>query len=93
MTACLQTEVCKDVSVEPLLTPLSGENIEIRSANTGDEARLDTSATDFWVKGQKVFFDVMVFDPNASRYVTQNLQQCYARNEKDKKMVTLNFEC
>ena len=39
----------------------------------------------------ETFFDVRVFDPNASRYVTQNLQQCYARNEKEnKKMVTLN---
>ena len=85
LTACLLTEVCKDVSVEPLLTPLTGENIESRSAKTGDEARLDISARDFWVKGQKAFFDVRVFDPNASRYVTQNLQQCYARNEKEKK--------
>ena len=85
LTACLLTEVCKDVSVEPLLTPLTGENMEIRSAKIGDEARLDISARDFWVRGQKAFFDVRVFDPNASRYVTQSLQQCYARNEKDKK--------
>ena len=46
---------------------------------------MDISARDFWVKGQKAFFDVRVFDPNASRYVTQNLQQCYGRNEKEKK--------
>ena len=53
----LTNEVCKDVSVEPLLTPFTGENIESRSAKTGDEARLDISAIDFWVKGQKAFFD------------------------------------
>ena len=76
LTACLLTEVCKDVSVEPLLTPLTGENIEIRSAKIDDEALLDISARDFWLKGQKAFFGVMAFDPNASRYVTQILQQC-----------------
>ena len=57
----------------------------VRYAKTDDEARLDISARDFWGKGQKAFFDVRVFDSNASRYFTQNLQQCYARNEKEKK--------
>ena len=90
LTACLLTKVCKDVSVEPLLTPLTGENIEIRSAKIGDEARLDIGARDICVKRQKAFFDVRIFDPNASRYVTQSLQRCYARNEKEKKMVTSN---
>ena len=58
LKACLLTQVCKDVSFEPLLTPLTDEHIEIRSAKTGDKARLDITVRDFRVKGQKTYFDV-----------------------------------
>ena len=38
----------------------------------------------FWIRDQKAF-DVRVFDPSASRYLNQNLRQCYQRNEREKK--------
>ena len=42
-----QRECCKDVRIEPMLQPLTGESSPLRS-NTTDEARLDVSAKGFW---------------------------------------------
>jgi hypothetical protein len=84
-TAKLLEEVCKNVSVVPVLLPLNGEQFANKTANSSNEARLDVSANGFWVKGQKVFIDVRVFDPNALRYNNQNLAQCYSRNKSEKK--------
>ena len=52
---------------------------------TNDGARLDRSARSFWITGQKVFFDVRVFDPKASQYQSKSLKQCFAVNELEKK--------
>ena len=43
-TAELLSEVCKDVAVEPVLTPLTGEKFALKTANKEDHARLDVSA-------------------------------------------------
>ena len=43
-TAEILDEVCSDVAVEPLLTPLSGEQFNLRSTTTEEHARLDVSA-------------------------------------------------
>ena len=56
ITSALLSEVCKDVSKEPRLQPLTGETFLLRSANTDPEARLDISARGSWAKGQKAFF-------------------------------------
>ena len=37
------------------------------------------------MRGQQAFFDVMVFDPNANRYLNKAVPQCYIQNEKEKK--------
>ena len=37
------------------------------------------------MNGQKAFFDVRVFDPNARRYSNQTLKQYYSTNENEKK--------
>ena len=57
-TAELLSEVSQDVAVEPLLTPLTGENLKYKSANTDDHARLDISARGVWINGSRAFFDV-----------------------------------
>ena len=85
LTADLLAEVCKAVAVEPPLERLTGEKLELASAISSDEARLDVSARGFWQRGQRAFFDVKVFNPNAQRHVGQSLAQCYISNEKDKK--------
>ena len=84
-TAAILTEVCKNVEIEPLLQKLTGEILAHRTSNRQDEARLDISSTGFWIKGQKNFADIRVFDPHAARYNKLTMKQCYAKNESEKK--------
>ena len=74
ITASLLKETCKDVRVEPTLQQLTGENFNSRSAIITEEARLHISARGFWNAGQTAFFDIRVFNPNASRYGKTNQQ-------------------
>ena len=46
-TAEILNEICQDVAVEPLLTPLTGEQFNLRSANTDVQARVDVAARGF----------------------------------------------
>ena len=84
ITAKLLSEVCHDVTIEPMLQPLTGENLS-RQSNTSEEARLDISSRGFWVSGQMAFCDVRVYNPLAKRYGNMELMKCYTLNEKEKK--------
>ena len=83
----LLEEVCHDVAIEPILQPVTNNYLVPSTANTNDSARLDVSARNFWITGQKAFFDVRVFHPNASRYQSKSLKQCFAVNEREKKRI------
>ena len=74
-------EVTSAVKVEPALQPLSGEEIK---GNQTDEARSNISARRFWIRGQRAFFDIRVFDPNAQRHLSKTLRKCHEFNEKGK---------
>ena len=84
-TANLLTEVFKDARVESQLLPLIGERFSEKTANKSDQARSDVSARGFWLTGQVTFFDVRFFNPNAKRYINQELRKSYKVNEKEKK--------
>ena len=85
-TASLLSEVCHGVSVEPHLQPLTGEIFSLASAIVEDDARLDVAANGFWGSHhQKVFIDVMVFNPNASSCRGSSLSSLYRRLEKEKR--------
>ena len=84
-TADLLEEVCHDVAVEPTLEKLTGETLKYKSSNTADDARLDVSARGFWLRGQRAFFDIKVFNPIAQRYLTMSPFQAYHSNELEKK--------
>ena len=77
--------MCNDVAIEPPLKTLTGETFKYKTANVADDARLDVSARGFWLRGQRAFFDVKVFNPNARRYLNQTPCQAYHANEQDKK--------
>ena len=47
-TAKMLKEVCQDVTVEPTLQPLSGEQLQDRTSNKEDNARLDIAAYGLW---------------------------------------------
>ena len=86
ITAAFMSEICHNVSVEPTLQPLSGEQFQYRSANVEDGARLDVSAESFWGRDRRLaYFDIKVFNPLASTYASSPLAQCYRWAELDKK--------
>ena len=85
VTGQLLEEVCRDVCIEPALNELTGESLTLRSAITSNEARLDISARGVWTKGQRAFFDVRVFNPQAQCYQDRTLADAYRANEEEKK--------
>ena len=48
ITADLLTEVCHNISLEPTLQPLRGEQLQHRTANMEVGARADINAQGFW---------------------------------------------
>ena len=66
ITATLLSDICKDVESEAFLLTLNEEEQAMRkTAKRNDEVRLDICYSSFWVSGQRAFFHVRVFDPNA----------------------------
>ena len=80
-------EETSDVKVEPALQPLSGEEIK---GNQSDEARSDISARRFWIRGQRAFFDIRVFDSRDQCHQNKTLRKCYEINEQDKRKNTVH---
>ena len=79
------SEVCKDTEIEPILTPLSGEELQGRTSNNSNETRVDIGTRAIWERGQQTFFDLRVFAPNVCCYRNKSLQQCHVMNEQEKK--------
>ena len=79
------SEVCKETETEPNLTPLSGEELQGRTSNSSNEARIDIITRGFWKCEQPAFFDLRVFELNAPRYSNKSMQQCHVMNEQEKK--------
>ena len=73
-----------DVTKEPLLQPLQGEEFNYKTGKLEQKARLDISARGFWNRGQKSFFDLRVFNPLTPCYSKLSLDALYAKNERDK---------
>ena len=73
LTAKILGEVCKNVVIESLLTPLMGEELP-KSSNTSNQTRADVSARGVWINGQTVFCDVRVFNPSARCRLHHSLQ-------------------
>ena len=78
-------EVCKYVTKEPALQPMSGETFKYKTAKTQESARVDLMAQGFWTRGQRAFFDVRIFEPTAQCYVNRSLDQAHRTNEQEKK--------
>ena len=84
-TTDLLAECCKDVSKEPTLQQLTGEELP-KSTIQSNEARVDVAARGFWIKGQVAYFDVKVFiNPTAKVYLSQSLKAAHHSNEQKKK--------
>lgn len=84
-TAELLREVVTNVSTEPHLQQLSGEQLRHR-ANTDDSARLDIKASGFWSESTDAFFDVRVVHPFASSYTGLSMNSIYRQHEQRKRV-------
>jgi hypothetical protein len=78
-------QVLHDVEIEPRLAPLSGEILQPRTAISSNEARSDIRARGFWQRQRNAFFDIRIFYPHASSYLSRNLPKLYASMEQSKK--------
>ena len=85
LTANILFVVCKDVKIEAKLTPLTGKELESRTANTTNEARRNIRARGVWERGQQGFLYLRVSDPNACCYLNKSLKQCRVMNDQEKK--------
>ena len=85
LEVALLSEVCKDVSVEPHLQPVTGEESDLWSANTEDEVCLDVKARGFYRQGQCAFFDIRIAYLNAVSNKSQATEKILLRHENEKK--------
>ena len=73
LTASMLSEMCKNTEIEPKLTPLSGEQLQGRTSNNSNEARVDSRNRGFWERGgQQAFFD---FASDALQFTPSVLHQ------------------
>ena len=68
----------------PPLLPTTGRIFELVSTNRTDDARLDISANGFWIRGQRAFFDVRIFNPLAHSNRNQQLKAAHNMHENQK---------
>ena len=82
--AKMLNDVAYGVHTEPMLQPLTGENLE-GAANTKDEARPDIAAKGFWQRFAMAFFDIKVFNPLAKTHLAKKLDVAFSSSEEGKK--------
>ena len=84
LTTEILGEVCKNVVIELLLTPLTGEEF-LKSSNTCDQARADVSARGLWINGQMAFCEIKALKPLARRQLHHSFPVVHKKNENEKK--------
>ena len=86
LTGELLSQVCHNVSTEPHLQPLTGEEMRHNTAITQENARLDLKANGVWGdRFHTTFLDVRVFNPHAPSYRSMAPSRLYQRHEKEKR--------
>ena len=86
ITASMLSQVCPNVSVEPHLQPLNGEEMTHTTAVREENARLDVKANGFWGDNfHTTFFDVRVFNPHAPSNRNITPSSMYQKHEKGKR--------
>ena len=86
----LQSEVCKDITIEPSLLPLDSEEISGTSAN---RAAPDIYSRGLWIAFQHTFFDVRVIHQNAPSYLNiplSSLQKTRKREDEEVQLMSPN---
>ena len=78
------SDICKDVRIEPGLLPVGNTHLPL-SANTAENARLDTSAVGLYSPFERNFTDVRITNLNSPCYRDKTPQQIYGIHERQKK--------
>ena len=76
--------VCKNVVIESLFTPLTGEEFP-KSSNRSNLSRADVSAKELWINGQTTFLDVGVFNTLNRCHLNHSLPAVHKKNKNAKK--------
>ena len=84
ITASLLSEVCSNVTVKPSLQPLTGEQLQMRSASSDPSAHLDLPVVRVG-HFEKTFFDVLVFNPFAKSNAETSLPGMNHRHMRKRK--------
>ena len=99
LTAEILGKVCKNVFIEPLLTPLTGEEFP-KSSNTSNQAGADVSSRGLWINRETAFCEARVFNPLARCHLHHSLLAVHKKNESEKKReyitnesFTWNMDC
>ena len=90
ITAEFLKEVCLDVEEEPLLQEITGEVFKAKTTKIEKDARLDVAARGFWMRGQRAFCDIRVFNPLAKCHRSKPLTKVHEIHEKEKKVKYAN---
>ena len=86
VTASLLKRVANNVTVEPHLQQVTGEQFCLRSTIKEDQARLDVAASGIWGgRFERTFIDIRVFNPHAHSNRSTPLAACYAKHEREKR--------
>ena len=83
--ARLAREVFRDVEIEPGLAELSGETMDLKSANIQADARADVRIKGFYTERQNAFFDFRGFYPCAKSLSNKKLDAVFAEVAQEKK--------
>ena len=84
LTAEILSEVCKNVVIEQLLTPLMGEGFS-KSLNTRNQARAYVSARGLWTDGKTAFCGARIFNPLARCHLNHSLSAIHKMNKNKNK--------
>ena len=84
LTAEILGVVWKYVVIEPLLTPLMGEEFP-KFSYLSNQARADMSARELWINGQTAFCDVRFFNPLPRCHLHHSIPAAHKKNEHEKK--------
>ena len=79
LTAEILGKVCKNVVIQPLLIPLTEEEV-LKSSNTSNQARADVSVRGLWINRQMAFYDVRVFNTLARCHLHHSLPAVHKKN-------------
>ena len=80
------SQMCHNVTTEPHLKPLSGEEMRYNTAITKENARLDLKVSGVWGdRFHTTFFNVHVLNPHTPSYSATPPSRLYQRHEREKR--------